>query len=135
MSLIKQYGRMWARNLDNIERIPGHTDGGLGVYVLYDGSTPIYVGMGNIRQRIRQHRQHSRRGKMWDHFSWYVPTDPAHMRDIEALLLSTLPFYLRALNRQTGRIPGKLISRSKTNQQAEPIDRVTLPPFRPRNSG
>lgn len=56
MALIKKFGEMWARNRENIALIPGSKQGGRGVYILYDGSTPVYIGMGNIRQRIRKAR-------------------------------------------------------------------------------
>ncbi len=31
---VTMYGEMWARNLENIDKIPRSTDGGRGVYVL-----------------------------------------------------------------------------------------------------
>jgi len=43
---------------------------------------------------------------MWDHFSWYIPCEAGLIRDIEALLLSMLPFPLRVLNRQKGKLKG-----------------------------
>ena len=45
---VSEFGEMWARNTQNIEEIRGSKDGGQGVYVLYDGSMPVYVGKGNI---------------------------------------------------------------------------------------
>src|SRR5437879_12770011 len=105
MALISKFGEMWARNTDNIEAIPGSKEGGQGVYVLYDGSMPVYVGKGNIRQRVRRARQNERRGQSWDHFSWYVLHDLAFMDELEALLLRLLPPYLRALNRQMAKLP------------------------------
>ena len=59
--------------------------------VLYDGSMPMYVGMGNIRSRLRKARRGKSRGQMWDHFSWFKLSDTTFMRDVEALLLRTLP--------------------------------------------
>jgi hypothetical protein len=38
---IGQFGELWARNPANIEDVPGSSEGGQGVYVLYDGSTPV----------------------------------------------------------------------------------------------
>ena len=125
MSLIKKCGEMWARNTENIESIPGSKQGGQGVYVLYDGSTPVYIGMGNIRQRIHKARTSKRRGQMWDHFSWYVPSSGISMRDIEALFLTMLPVYLRILNRQQGNLKGAEKVREK-KKGAEPINRVRL---------
>jgi hypothetical protein len=52
MRLVRKFGEMWARNLENINRIPPPKQGGTGVYILYDGSMPVYVGKGHIRHRI-----------------------------------------------------------------------------------
>ena len=54
MALVKEYGEMWPRNDSNIQIVPGSADGGQGVYVLYDGSMPVYIGKGNIRRRSPQ---------------------------------------------------------------------------------
>ena len=102
MSLIKEFGQMWARNPENIQVIQNRK--AEGVYILYDGSMPVYVGMGHISSRLRKARLSKRRGQMWDHFSWYIPYDPNLIRDIEALLLRMLPFPLRVLNRQRGKL-------------------------------
>ncbi|MBZ5528671.1 MAG: GIY-YIG nuclease family protein [Acidobacteriia bacterium] len=102
MALIRTYGRMWARNLKNIQLVAKQD--GDGVYILYDGSMPVYIGMGNIPWRLRKASRSKRRGQMWDHFSWYIPCDPKLIRDIEALLLKMLPPHLRILNRQKGKL-------------------------------
>ncbi len=57
MALISARGEMWARNDDTLKAIPGSKEGGKGIYVLYDGSTPVYVGKGNIRRRIGNARR------------------------------------------------------------------------------
>jgi hypothetical protein len=129
MSLIKMYGRMWARteaNIDTVTKRTGDKDVA-GVYVLYDGSMPVYIGMGNLRKRIQAAKKSERRGQLWDHFSWYIPSNPAHMREIEALLLNILPFYIRFLNRQLGTIPGKE-PRPNKKRGPEAITRRKLPP-------
>ena len=102
MQVVREYGTMWARNTKNIGRIPGSSKGGQGVYILFDGSMPVYVGKGNIRQRVRKARSSKRRGQMWDRFSWYVLSDPKMMHDIEVLVLRMLPRYLRALTKNDG---------------------------------
>ena len=51
MRIVRQYGTMWARNKENIASIPR---GRKGVYVLFDGSMPMYAGKGNIRSRIKE---------------------------------------------------------------------------------
>ena len=106
MALLKKYGEMWARNPESIGSIPGSRKGGYGVYVLYNGSMPVYIGMGKIHRRIIKARDSKRRGKMWDHFSWYIPSRPTLTRDIETLLLRMLPIYLRVLTRQRGKFSG-----------------------------
>lgn len=120
--LIRWCGEMWARNTANISSIPPSSQGGKGVYILYDGSMPVYIGKGNIRLRIRQHRRSKRLGQLWEHFSWYVPCDSAIIHDIEALLLRMLPSYLRFLTRQRGKFLG---SKPQTQQDsvAELINR------------
>jgi|SRR5215510_12623017 len=45
---------MWARNTDNINRIPRTKQpGGKGIYILFDGSMPVYIGKGNIKARVK----------------------------------------------------------------------------------
>lgn len=102
MQIVTAYGTMWARNTKNIRRIPGSGSGRVGVYILFDGSMPVYVGKGNIRQRVSAARRSRRRGQLWDRFSWYSLADAKMMHDIEVLVLRLLPRYLRALTRQEG---------------------------------
>ena len=108
MELIKQFGERWARNSENIEdkRMPGKRTGGQGVYILYDGSTPVYIGKGNIRQRLRDADKDKRRRNSWDRFSWYVIKDKSLIHDVEVLLIRILPLYLRYLTRQRGHFKG-----------------------------
>jgi hypothetical protein len=116
---------MWARNTQNIEEIRGSKDGGQGVYILYDGSMPVYVGKGNIRSRVRKARTSKRRGELWDHFSWYFVPDAKMRHGVEALLLRMLPRYLLPLNQQKGHLPeAKRVSES--NRAAEYISRKML---------
>lgn len=122
MALISHRGEMWARNAKNINGVLGSGEGGKGIYILFDGSTPVYVGRGNIRTRIRKARASQSRGQSWDHFSWYALSDEAHCQELEALLLRMLPPFLRMLNLQRG----KLKSAKKHTEQdaiAEPIKR------------
>jgi len=114
--LIHQFGEMWARNPENIEQVPGRSSGGQGVYILYDGSTPVYVGKGNIRQRLRAADQSHRRGNSWDRFSWYVLRDKSLVHDVEVLLIRILPLYLRYLTRQRGHFKG--VRSTKTSNRA-----------------
>jgi hypothetical protein len=130
MSLVKQFGEMWARNEKNIEDLPGSADGGQGVYVLYDGSTPVYIGKGNIRQRLRSADASERRGGSWDYFSWYLMKDQASIHDVEVLLIRMLPPYLRVLNRQEGHFEdARSTDQNPDNKTPHLIDRMNLPIF------
>jgi hypothetical protein len=123
VALINQFGERWARNSENIERVLGSSKGGQGVYILYDGSTPIYIGKGNIRQRLREADKDKRRRNSWDRFSWYVIADPKLIHDIEVLLIRTLPLYLRYLTRQRGHFLG-----AKSKKTANKTLRYITPP-------
>lgn len=121
-ALILHRGEMWPRNAANINAILGSKEGGRGIYILFDGSTPVYIGRGNIRQRIRQASKSKRRGQCWDHFSWYVVPDARHEQELEALLLRMLPPHLRMLNRQRGKLAGARRHIFK-DEKPDPIDR------------
>jgi hypothetical protein len=70
IQVVNRYGKMWARNNVNIGRIPHSKEpGGVGSYILYDGSMPVYIGKGNISARINAARGSKRRGQFWDRFS------------------------------------------------------------------
>jgi hypothetical protein len=107
--------------------VPASTRGGQGVYVLYDGSMPVYVGKGNIRRRLRGAKRSSRRGQFWDHFSWYIIPDPSLRHDIEAFLLRRLPWYLRGLNQQSGKFRDARKVQER-DQKPEPIKRTKPKP-------
>ncbi|MEO7862629.1 MAG: GIY-YIG nuclease family protein [Nitrospirales bacterium] len=97
--LVSSYGTLWARNIKNISRL--RNEGKLfGVYVLCDGSMPVYIGRGKLSSRITRHQRSKSRGQFWDHFSWFAIPDRGLEADVEALLLRMLPFYLRSLNKQ-----------------------------------
>ncbi len=127
MELLERFGEMWARNAKNIENVPGSSAGGQGVYILYDGSTPVYIGKGNIRQRLRAAHKSNRRGNHWDHFSWYVVKDKRLIHDVEVLLIRMLPPYLRYLNRQRGHFTGvRSTDQYKSNRDPVYIERTRL---------
>jgi len=106
MGLIKCFGEMWARSEPNLEDFGSRLKDQQGVYVLYDGSTPVYIGKGCIVDRIKAAHASERRANFWDHFSWYVINDLDLMHDVEVLLIRMLPPYLRFLNRQEGHFLG-----------------------------
>jgi hypothetical protein len=117
---------MWARNKDTLAAIPGSSKGGRGIYILFDGSTPVYVGRGNIRRRVRNAHNSERRGEWWDHFSWYTVPNEKHERELEALLLRMLPPFLRILTRQRGKLPGAKKHPTPKNKTPDPINRPKL---------
>lgn len=100
MRVVSRYGIRWARNPANIKKLrKGDPGDPHGVYILCDGSLPVYVGRGRIWARIRQHER-GRKGRYWDHFSWFAVDDHQQESEIEALLLRMLPVSLRILNKQ-----------------------------------
>jgi len=125
MRVVTMFGEMWARNLRNIYRVPRRNQrGGKGVYVLYDGSMPVYVGKGDLRSRLDGARRSKTRGELWDHFSWYSLKNPGVTHDIEALVLRMLPPYLRSLTKQKGKfLSAKQIKEDKDDRAAEYITR------------
>lgn len=129
MNLIHSFGEMWARNPKNINLIPGSKTpkGGDGIYILYDGSVPVYVGKGHIKSRIRKARRSKSRGPFWDHFSWYVLDEPKMIHDTEVLILRMLPPYLRTLTKQKGHFLGAdRVRELESNQVAEFISRKVV---------
>jgi hypothetical protein len=108
MTLIKQYGLHWPRNLENLEEIEDLAGHKSGIYVLYHGAMPVYIGRGSISIRLRSHgREGSKKDQFWDRFSWFVVGKRELEHELEALLLEALPFYVRSLNQQSGRLPKK----------------------------
>jgi hypothetical protein len=126
MAIIHARGEMWPRNDEAINAIPPSKKGGKGIYILYDGSTPVYVGKGNIQWRIKVARRSGRRGQAWDHFSWYKILNRKHQHDIEALLLRMLPPYLRILNRQRAKFLSAKKHSPPKDKNPEPIKRPKL---------
>jgi len=123
--LVHSFGEMWARGLKKINRIPGSKSPrrGNGVYILYDGSMPVYVGKGHIKSRIRKARRSKTRGPFWDHFSWYVLDDPEMIHETEVLILRMLPPYLRNLTKQKGHFLKAVRDRNDDEKIAEFISR------------
>ncbi len=128
MQIVTAYGTMWPRNTENIQNIPTVKEGGIGVYILFDGSMPVYVGKGNIRWRITDHRRSKRKRQLWDRFSWYAVKDAKMMHDIEVLMLRMFPRYLRALTRQDGHF---LKAKRIKPAEKEKVDYITRKPLVP----
>ena len=108
VQLIKEFGERWARTSLGHEDMRGENNGGQGVYILYDGSTPVYIGKGNIQARLKAATKSKRRKDSWDHFSWYMIKNKKLIHDVEVLLIRILPQFLRHLTRQGGRFGEKL---------------------------
>jgi hypothetical protein len=106
MSLVSKHGELWARNEENFGELRDAPGNPRGVYILCDGSMPLYVGRGKIASRIEKHSRSKSKGQYWDHFTWYEIQSEKDRRNIESLLLRLLPFYLRSLNKQRGRLSG-----------------------------
>jgi len=122
MSMIRQWGSLWARNQDNLGHLVRSVRrGSTGVYVLFNGSAPVYVGKGHIRSRIKTHARSTKRA-FWDHFTWFVINESRCEHDLEALLINTLPFYLRIFTRQDAKFPHR-----KPIKQVEPKTALRMP--------
>lgn len=81
-------------------------EGARGIYVLYRGTTPIYVGKaiskkGSIGIRLRTHAQ-DWYSHAWDNVSWYDfgNTDKSIIEAVEAILIANIPATLN------GALPG-----------------------------
>jgi hypothetical protein len=121
--LVTSYGRLWARNDQNVEKL-GDQGKRQGLYILYDGSMTVYVGHGWILNRLEAHRKDKRLRRFWDYFSWYEIPDEMLRKDTEALLIRTLPYYLRLLNKQNQKFVGPKKSRKQSKHRTpEAVDK------------
>jgi len=109
MPLIKQFGLHWPRNPENLEEIEDLAGHKSGIYVLYHGAMPVYIGRGALSARLLSHaKEGSKKEQFWDRFSWFVIGSAKRERELESLLLEALPFYVRSLNKQTGKLQRRL---------------------------
>jgi hypothetical protein len=97
-NLIVKFGPFWARNEENFRKLRVEAKGLSGIYLLYCGWFPVYVGCGHLVTRIPSHR--GSRSKVWDRFTWFAVAEKSHCRELEAIFLKSLPFYLRLNNKQ-----------------------------------
>jgi hypothetical protein len=106
--LVSEYGLAWPRNRENLAKIRKVIGKKTGVYVLTHGAMPMYIGKGQIARRVRRHaRPGASKSKYWDYFSWFVIANSGLESELEIILLRSLPFYVRSLNRQTGSLGKK----------------------------
>jgi hypothetical protein len=102
-NMVVKYGSLWARNDRNFAKLRGTAGDSSGVYLLYCGWFPVYIGHGKLVSRIGAHRNSHR--KIWDRFTWFTLADPDRSRELEAIFLRSLPFYLRLNNKQGANLP------------------------------
>lgn len=122
-SIVDNFGLMWARNPKNLAALPGRKAGGEGVYMLYDGSMPVYAGRGGFRRRIGYAGKTHKRAQAWTHFSWFAIKDRTKHHDLEMLMLKTLPRMLRLANRCEGKFVGPKKGEREHDPVALPITR------------
>jgi hypothetical protein len=109
MGLIKQFGLHWPRNIGNLEEIQGVAGHKSGIYVLYHGAMPVYIRRGAISARLLSHaKEGSKNEEFWDRFSWFVVGNSKQESELEPLQLEALPFYVRSLNQQMGKLSYKM---------------------------
>jgi len=107
-SLVAEHGIAWPRNAENLKKIKQDIGKKTGVYVLTHGGMPMYVGKGQIAKRVKgRARPGSSKSGYWDHFSWFVLGNSQFESHLEVILLRSLPFYVRSLNKQTGSLGRK----------------------------
>jgi len=123
-NIIVKFGPFWARNEENFRKLRAEAKGLTGVYLLYCGWFPVYVGCGELSTRIPKHRASKR--KIWDRFSWFAVAEQYHCRELEAILLRSLPFFLRLNNKQGAH----LFVRSTRTPHGIP-ERISLPKMLP----
>src|SRR5260370_41800729 len=103
LSIVGWYGKLWTRVPENLRKLASKELRDVtGVYALYNGTMPVYIGRGKISQQIHRHDRNRKKSQFWEHFSWYEIKCKGLDREIESLLLRLLPFYVRSLNRKGG---------------------------------
>lgn len=98
--LVARCGTMWPGNEENIRRV--RKVAGDGIYILLDGSMPMYIGQGQLGRRIKKAADSDSRGQRWNCFSWYEIKKAKYLHDIDVLVLRMFPANLRPLTRQDG---------------------------------
>jgi hypothetical protein len=126
--IVGLYGLHWPRNRANIQQLKALLGKQTGLYVLANGSMPLYIGKGIVALRIENHaRPGKRKSAYWNYFSWFEVLKPADEGELECLLLQTLPFFVRSLNKQTGSL-GKDNRRKPNDKQPIVVEFPKLPP-------
>jgi len=115
--IVGRYGKLWTRVPANLKKLKSKDlRKATGVYALYNGTMPVYVGRGSFSQQINRHDRNHKKRSFWEHFSWYEIKIKGLDREIESLLLRILPFYVRSLNRMGGNfVSGEKIAAASDN--------------------
>ena len=105
----KAYAKMWPRTVFDIKdkgKLLTEIRGLLqesGVYVLYRDDRPYYVGstLGRLFNRLHDHANcpKDRYYNFWNFFSAFVVPDEKHIREIEGLLIASMPTENGAVHR------------------------------------
>jgi hypothetical protein len=84
-----------------------------GVYVLYRGDEPYYIGKSSrpLIKRLGVHalKPNGRRYNFWDYFSAFTIDDGTHRDEVEAILISAMP---SAANSSKPKIPRMPLDRT-----------------------
>jgi len=102
--IIGRYGRLWTRVPKNLKMLARKDLKNVtGVYALYNGTMPVYIGKGKFSRQIGKHNRSDRKSPFWEHFSFYEIIGKGFDKEIESLILRLFPFYVRSLNRMGGK--------------------------------
>lgn len=99
--------KKWSRDqpYQDFQKALGSKQYGSGIYVLYKGKKPYYVGKSerSMKGRIGDHTRDEHRNK-WDNFSFYQIRKRKYIGDVERLLLQ---YYKPEGNTQGGKFRSK----------------------------
>src|SRR5260370_19410890 len=115
--IVGRYGKWWTRAPANLKKLARKDlRHATGVYALYNGTMPVYIGKGIFSIQIKNHDQSRQKSRFWEHFSWYEIKRAGIDKEVESLILRLLPFYVRSLNRMGGNFASgtKVAAASKT---------------------
>jgi hypothetical protein len=115
--IVGRYGKLWTRVPANLKRLASKDlKNASGVYALYNGTMPVYIGKGKFSKQIKSHAGKGKKGPFWEHFSWCEINGKGLDKEIESLFLRLLPWYVRSLNRMGGKFASgeKIEAASKT---------------------
>jgi len=122
-NIVRKWGPFWERNDENFDKLREEAKGLSGVYLLYCGWFPVYVGRcQDLSSRIAQHR--GSKSKAWDRFTWFALTEEGHCKELEAIFLRSLPFYLRLNNKQGAHLGVRSVKSKNKNPEQIRLPRM-----------